>query len=516
MPLLGVAWITPSPLEMNCMSPIDVTSSTSSVLRSHVHSVVLEAEEAAPGWALAAPDTRADLLCALATALEAARSSLVVLAHKETHLGAQRLSGELDRTCFQLRALAGHVAGGSALKAQDDQAVALPPPMGRPRTTRVKVPLGPVAVFAASNFPFAFSVLGGDTASALAVGCPVILRAHPAHPRLSRAVFNVAHEVIRSQRLPRGLLGMVLGDATELGIELVRHPAVQAVAFTGSRQGGLALQAITQKRTPPIPFFGELGSVNPIVVLPGALVAKIDEMAAMLAQSVTLGMGQFCTRPSLLVLSGDENTTPFLEAIASRLGQAPTHPMLSPRIAAGFVEATRHWARKRDVAVLVGSSMPVPGPFMARVDAETFLGDPSLSEEVFGPALLAVVCHSSDTMSTVMAAAGGSLVHTLWGANEESPLARSLVKTALHQAGRVVFEGVPTGVAVTAAQQHGGPWPASTEPSSTSVGHHACDRFVRPVALQQAPGWVLAQYGQSTAINPLSRRSGRPQTGSSV
>lgn len=459
-----------------------------------VHELVLEAEDAAAAWALAAPDSRANLLKALALALEEARSGLVVIADEETHLGTTRLSGELDRTCFQLRSLAEHAVHGNLLKAQDDQSIALPPPAGRPRTTRVQVPLGPVAVFAASNFPFAFSVLGGDTASALAVGCPVVVRAHPAHPRLSKAVFDLAQQVIRSLQLSSGLLGLVKGDSIEDGLALVRHPAIQAVAFTGSRQGGLALQAVAQQRNPPIPFFGELGSVNPVVLVPGVLKGRVDELATQLAQSVKLGMGQFCTRPSLLVMTEDEHTAPFLDALSIQLAQGSGHPMLSPRIAAAYVEATQHLSNVSGVKVMVASPSPTPAPFMARVDAETLLANPALCEEIFGPALLAVVCRLADTMPVAMAAAGGSLVHTIWGAQTETPLTRTLVQTALQLAGRVVFEGVPTGVAVTAAQQHGGPWPSSTQPASTSVGHHACLRFVRPVALQEAPDWLLARH----------------------
>jgi NADP-dependent aldehyde dehydrogenase len=480
--------------EVNHMLSIETAlAQCSAPHAADLHSQMVESEDAAPKWARSSPETRAGLLKSLAHSLDTERATLIALADEETHLGATRLNGEVDRTCFQLQSLADHILSSTALRAQDDEAIALPPPLGRPRTTRVLVPLGPVAVFSASNFPFAFSVLGGDTASALAAGCPVVVRAHPAHPRLSRAVFEVAQRVILQMDLPPGLLGLVEGDSIQNGLDLVRHPAVQAVAFTGSRQGGLALQAAARERRQPIPFFGELGSVNPVVLMPGVLAGRTEALAEQLAASVRLGMGQFCTRPSLLILAADEHTEAFLKSLSERLEKGPVHPMLTPQIAMAYQDSTKRLANTPGVSVLVQSTHEHPAPFLARVGAETLLSNSELCEEVFGPALLVVVCQSPETMKAVMAAPGGSLVHTLWGAETASPLARCLVQASLQLAGRIVFEGVPTGVAVTGAQQHGGPWPSSTSPSTTSVGHRACDRFLRPVALQQAPAWLLAQ-----------------------
>jgi NADP-dependent aldehyde dehydrogenase len=307
-------------------------------------------------------------------------------------------------------------------------------------------------------------------------------------------VFEVAQRVILQMDLPPGLLGLVEGDSIQNGLDLVRHPVIQAVAFTGSRQGGLALQAAARTRKQPVPFFGELGSVNPVVLMPGVLAGRSEALAEQLAASVRLGMGQFCTRPSLLILATDAHSEVFIKTLSERLAETPVHAMLTPGIAAAYQDAIMRLASTPGVDVLVRSTHEQPAPFLARVDAETLLSNPELCEEVFGPALLVVVCRSPETMKTVMAAPGGSLVHTLWGAETESPLARCLVQASLQLAGRIVFEGVPTGVAVTGAQQHGGPWPSSTSPSTTSVGHRACERFLRPVALQQAPSWLLAQH----------------------
>lgn len=454
------------------------------------------ASQAAHEWSTSSAEVRAQLLRALADGLDSQREQLVALAHQETHLGAPRLNGELDRTCFQLRALAQHVAEGAVFASEQDDAVPLPPPQGRPRMLRVRVPVGPVAMFAASNFPFAFSVLGGDTASALAAGCPVVVRAHPAHPRLSRAVFQIAQAVLQQQMLPPGLIALVEGESIEIGAELVKHPAIKAVAFTGSTRGGLALEAIASHRQPPIPFFGELGSINPVVVVPGALEGRVEDLAGQIAGSVVLGMGQFCTRPGVLAMVNDEETRDFIAALAKSLSNVQLHPMLTPGIAQSFVSTTQALASLPGIRVVCASDTAAPAPFLAVLNAATFLGQPQFREEIFGPALIVVMCESQEELPAVMKAVAGSLAVTIWGADTDTPFTRRLVSDATQAAGRVLFEGVPTGVAVTRAQQHGGPWPSSTQPASTSVGLHACDRFLRPVVYQSAPQWVTSRNGR--------------------
>lgn len=473
---------------------------------SSSHDPAADAALAAPVWAAAQPLTRAALLQALAVALEQHREPLVALAHEETHLGPVRLHGELDRTCFQLRAFADYVCAGSLHAVEHDVAVDGPPPRGRPDMQRVLVPLGPVAMFAASNFPFAFSVLGGDTASALAAGCPVVVRAHPAHLRLSRAVFHRVQQVLQEQQLPSGLVGLVDGASVEHGVALVQHPAIQAVAFTGSLRGGLALQALAARRAVPIPFFGELGSVNPLLVLPAAFAAQVPEtLAAQLAASVALGMGQFCTRPGVVALVDGEVPRRFIGELARQLAAAPTHPMLTPAIAQGYLAAAQALRRSVGVHVLVEPEPDHMGPLLATVQAEHFLHPAhpaALHDEVFGPAVLVVVCKDETALAPVLASMAGSLVATLWGAETDSALARQLVAVATARAGRVLFGGVPTGVAVTRAQQHGGPWPSSTQPASTSVGLHACERFLRPVVYQSAPAWLLSGLALPPSMSP--------------
>jgi len=466
---------------------------------SLVDQAVGAADAVASEWAASTAQTRASLLRGLATGLEEARDELVALADEETHLGAGRLNGELARTAFQLRGFADHVLAGAPFAFVDDPAVPGPPPAGRPHLTRVRVPVGPVAVFSASNFPFAFSVLGGDTASALAAGCPVVVKAHPGHPRLSRRVHAVAREVLKRQGLPAGLVGLVEGDSHAVGVRLVRDSRIAAAAFTGSVRGGLALQAEANGRPRPIPFYGELGSVNPVVVLPGALDQRGDELARLLAQSITLGSGQFCTSPGVIVVFDGPAGERFVASLASALRGQEMHPMLTPTIRAGFESGVERVSKSKGIEVLLpaaSSQGPVPAPFLARTDASTFVAQEGLREEVFGPSAVVVRVGSVEDVGSVLRAVGGSLTVTIWGAEGPGPDSERVVRAAAQVAGRVLFGGVPTGVAVTGAQQHGGPFPSSTQPFTTSVGYASLDRFLRPVALQDAPPWILERGGR--------------------
>ncbi|MFG6465045.1 aldehyde dehydrogenase (NADP(+)) [Roseateles sp. BYS87W] len=454
---------------------------------------------AAGPYAALPPARRAAWLRALADALLGARDTLVPLADAETRLGTARLNGELDRTAFQLRGFATQLEQDAAHPVQDDAAIPGAPPLGRPRLTRVAVPLGPVAVFAASNFPFAFSVLGGDTASALAAGCPVVVKAHPGHPGLSQAVFSLARQCAAELGLPPGVLQLVQGAGTEVGVALVRHPAIAAVAFTGSLRGGHALWQEANARPRPIPFYGELGSLNPVVALPAALQAQGPALAAALAASLTLGCGQFCTRPGLLLVRPDDASQAFVRQLAEHLAAAAPHPMLHAGIRAGFnarvARLHGHAAVKTLVAAPAGGD--APGAHLFATDAARFIADATLRDEVFGPSCLVVTVNDLDDTLAVLAAVQGSLTVTLWGADDDTPEHRRLITAAQQLAGRVLFSGVPTGVAVTGAQQHGGPWPSSTHAASTSVGYAALDRFLRPVALQDAPAWLIDARGQA-------------------
>ncbi|CDS50864.1 Ketoglutarate semialdehyde dehydrogenase [Polaromonas sp. CG9_12] len=466
-------------------------------LHPEVDAAVALACDAAGSWAVSDGTRRAALLDGLAEALENDRAALVVLADSETHLGMARLTGELDRTCFQLRGFASLARDGGLYGRIDDAAIAGPPPAGRPHLLRVRVPVGPVAMFSASNFPFAFSVLGGDTASALAAGCPVVVKGHPAHIGLSRRVHQLAQEVLRRLELPAGLVGHLDIDSHAAGLELVGHPGIQAVAFTGSLAGGLALGQKAQSRSQPIAFYGELGSVNPVVVLPEAIGNGADALAKTLAASITQGAGQFCTSPGLVLMLDTAEARAFVEKLAAEVDQLGLHPMLSERIGQGYAQGVSALRQHPDVRALT-SAAPAQGlsrGFVGVVSAASFMADKALRHEVFGASCVCVMAASLDELCAALQAVGGSLTTTLLGADGGTARDRQIFRVAQNISGRVLFKGMPTGVAVTLAQHHGGPWPASTQPLFTSVGFTASDRFLRPVALQDAPGWLLERQG---------------------
>lgn len=461
------------------------------------------AASAFPLWQASSGAQRATLLRALAEVLESGREALVALADQETALGPVRLNGELDRTAFQLRRFADIAERGVPFDYVDDPAVAGAPPAGHPAMQRWSVPLGPVAMYAASNFPFAFSVLGGDTASALAAGCPVVIKGHPGHPQLTRKTWDLIQQVLAAQQLPAGLVGLVQGASNEVGVQLVRHPAIAAAAFTGSTRGGAALAAEAAARPHPIPFYGELGSINPVIALPAELKARGAELAATLAGSITLGCGQFCTNPGVIVLlDADADAKGSNDAFVQQLGlalagQSP-HAMLTPGMRKNFDAGVAHWGEAGATFVVheVAAAGQPPRPVLAQVSADYFIAKAALREEVFGPSSLVVRAASVAQALQVLQAVGGSLTVTVWGAQTESADVQAMVRGAMAIAGRVLFAGVPTGVAVTAAQQHGGPWPSSTRPESTSVGDAALVRFLRPVSLQDAPAWLTARQGR--------------------
>lgn len=459
----------------------------------HIDQVVERTAATAEFWAQSSAQQRAALLDGLAQALETHQPTLVSLADEETHLGVARLNGEVARTAFQLRGFANEVLSGVPFAAVDDPAIIGAPPAGRPHLKRVSEPLGTVAMYSASNFPFAFSVLGGDTASALAAGCPVVVKAHSGHPKLSRAVFDVAQGVLLEQGLPVELLGLVDNASRAGGVHLVEHPSIAAVAFTGSFQGGKALWQAANQRPRPIPFFGELGSINPLIALTDVLERDGENLAKQLAGSITLGCGQFCTSPGVILLEQGAASDRFVAHLAQALKPLPTHAMLTPGMRHGFDQGTAHLdqaAAARSLFVPRPDEGDSPAPRLFEIDAQAFIDNASLREEIFGPAAVVIKAASTVQMIEILNAIGGTLTATLWGFEHATEQTHYLYRAARRIAGRVLFSGVPTGVAVTHAQQHGGPWPASTQPQTTSVGYAALQRFLRPVALQDAPEWA--------------------------
>jgi NADP-dependent aldehyde dehydrogenase len=416
------------------------------------------------------------------------------LADAETALGLARLTGEVARTTFQLRMFASLLIDPNYLPTLHDEAVAGAPPRGRPSLRRVLVPLGPVAVFGASNFPFAFSVAGGDTASALAAGCPVVVKAHPAHPQLSEAVANEVCAALDTAGAPAGTFAVVRG--VDVGRAMVTDPRIRAAAFTGSYEGGRALFELATRRADPIPFYGELGSVNPVFVTPGAA-RRGAQLAAEYLDSLTLGAGQFCTNPGLLVIPRGG----LLEAIVDSAAGREPGTFLHEGVAKHYRERLAGLARIPGARVVVeppdgrGPGFRAPLALVA-IDAKSALRhSTALQTECFGPAGMIVEYDDEAQALTIAEAMHGCLVATVHGEPDES-LAAHLVQRLAWVAGRVVWNGWPTGVAVAPAQHHGGPHPATTNPLFTSVGGAAVDRFVRPVVFQSMPSQLMPAAGR--------------------
>lgn len=449
------------------------------------------AAHAAVGPAAAASDAvRASWLLAIADALDANVAELVAIADSETRLGTARLTGEVARTTGQLRLFARVITEGSYLEAVIDHASPASTPPS-PDLRRILRPVGPVAVFSASNFPFAFSVAGGDTASALAVGCPVIVKAHSGHLELSKRTAAIVSAALDDAGAPAGLFALVAGR--EAGTALLQDPLIKAVGFTGSIPGGRALFDLAVSRPEPIPFYGELGSLNPVVITPEALAARGSQLAAALAGSFTMGAGQFCTKPGLVFIPAG---TRFGAEVAVECIGKGAAPMLTDRIAAAYPAGLASLAAQPGVTVLSGTTeqdaeAEGAAPVVFSTTAASVIARPAeLLEECFGPTTLLIEYSDDAELSAALALVPGSLTATVHAEDGED--ISGLVDQLTGLAGRVLFGGWPTGVSVNWAQQHGGPYPATTS-LFTSVGATAVRRFQRPVAYQDAPEALLPE-----------------------
>lgn len=461
----------------------------------------LAAEAAAPFAALS-PSVRADFLEAVAAEIEAIGDPLLERASAETALAIPRLTGERARTCGQLRMFAALVREGSWVDARVDHAQPDRKPLPKVDLRRMLRPIGPVAVFGASNFPLAFSVAGGDTASAWAAGCPVVVKAHMAHPGTSELVADAIARVVQRMGLPEGVFSMVHG-ANEVGGHLVKHPAIRAVGFTGSLAGGRALFDLANARPTPIPVFAEMGSVNPIFVLPGALRSGAD-WATAYAESLSLGLGQFCTNPGVVVGLSSVEFEAFLTKASDVLRGVPAGDMLTSGIADHYRKGTGALAEHRQVKTVVCPSN-TPGnavlPALFRTTAREFLADPTLRGEVFGPAGIAVVADSEEEMLEVARQIEGQLTASVLVGDDD---ASALLAILADRAGRLIYNGFPTGVEVCPSMQHGGPYPASTDSRFTSVGTAGIFRWARPVSYQNTPEALLPEELKES--NPLGIR----------
>lgn len=470
------------------------------------HEVDIAAQLANTAFLAAAstdPNTRASWLEAIAASLRVNSRELVELADVESHLGETRLSGELNRTAFQLDLFAEEVRSGLILDATVDHADDSWGMGPRPDIRRVNVPLGAVGVFGASNFPFAFSVIGGDSASALAAGCSVIHKIHSAHRELALRTAEIVVVALESVNAPTGLFQIV--DGREAAIALVEHPLIKAVGFTGSTEVGRSLFDRAAARPEPIPFYGELGSINPVFVMPNAWRDRQDEIIDGYAASFTLGMGQLCTKPGVLLVP-DTNRENLAERLRAALAKAPTGKMLSPGLRAAFGTSRDAMAGLPGIETLVdGADSEVPEPTVFDTDTASVMSSPEiLTREVFGPATVLIRYKDVGELRQLVGHLKGQLTATIQA--DPSDEAAELVELLCGKSGRVLWNGWPTGVTVSYAQHHGGPYPASTASNTTSVGTSAARRFVRPVAFQGFPDDALPQTLQEKNPWGIARR----------
>lgn len=445
----------------------------------------------------ASPRVRAAFLRAIGEEILALGDGLLERTAAETGLPPARLQSERGRTIWQLEHCAQVIEEGSWVEARIDRALPQRTPLPRPDLRCMLVPLGPVAVFGASNFPYAYSVAGGDTASALAAGCAVVVKAHPAHPGTSELVGRAVHAAVLRCGVPAGVFSLVHGRSNRIGAALVEHPAIAAVGFTGSHQGGRSLFDLASRRPHPIPVYAEMGSVNPVFVLPGAAVARGSAIAEKLAASAMMAAGQFCTSPGVMVLPGGEAGEAIARDLARRMAAADQGTMVHCSLAQAHARRLADVCAVQGVEVLASAAAPATaagvGALVLRCPLSTWLANESVRHEIFGPATVVLHCATADDYAAVARSLDGQLTATVHADPADEALAGGLLDLLALRAGRLVWNGVPTGVEVTHAMVHGGPWPASSEPRTTSVGSAALGRWVRPVAWQDVPQALLPQ-----------------------
>lgn len=472
---------------------------------AEIHQAVELARSAFASYRFATGLQKAAFLRAIAEGIENLGEELVKTVMLESGLPEGRVTSERSRTCSQLRLFADLVEEGSWVEAVIDHGDPGRHPVPKPDVRRMLVPLGPVVVFTASNFPLAFAVAGGDTAAALAAGCPVIVKGHEAHPATDALVARAIQRVARQLGMPDGVFSFILGDY-ETGQALVAHPGVAAVAFTGSYSGGKALFDLANRRTRPIPVFAEMGSINPVVLMPLYVQRHVEQLAAQLVGSVTLGAGQFCTNPGLILLP-KAMEAPLAEALLQALKQVAPQCMLNEKIFERYFASLRNLLGSGAVEVLFSPSENGPDavrPTVAKTTAEAFVQHPLLHEEVFGPFTLLVSWRTEAELLEVVRTLEGQLTATLFAEAEELHQQQTLLAALREIAGRLIINGVPTGVEVCHAMHHGGPWPATTDSRFTSVGTGAIRRFARPVAFQNFPDELLPDALKEA--NPLGIR----------
>ena len=443
-------------------------------------------------------------LYTIAGEIEAIGDTLLQTASEETNLPIARFVGERMRTCSQLRSFGDLVAEGSWVEAVIDTAIPDRKPLPRPDMRKMTIPIGPIVVFGASNFPLAYSTAGGDTASALASGCPVIVKGHPSHPRTSKLVANAIHSAIKKCGLHPSIFQHVEGDSFEIGKILTQHPLTAGVGFTGSLTGGRAIYNYAQQREVPIPVFSEMGSTNPVILLKDTINHNAPDIAKAFSGSITMGVGQFCTNPGTMLGIKSSALNHFTSLLALELSMTPSYKMLSASIHHNYNASLDKVLYDKGVETVYhahASEELQASPVLARVSGTTFLLNPDLHHEVFGPFSLIVVCDNKKQLIEVWQTLKGQLTTTIMGSEKDLEEHQDLINTARNIAGRIVFNGIPTGVEVSNATVHGGQYPATTDSRFTSVGMDAIKRWVRPICWQDCPEQLLPPELKSD--NPL-------------
>lgn len=460
-----------------------------------VNNAFNKADEAFKIFKQSATEDRALFLEKIADEMEALGDMLVKRASIETGLPEARIIGERGRTTGQLRMFANYIREGSYVEASIDTALPDRAPIPRPDLRKMMVPLGPVVVFGASNFPLAYSVAGGDTAAALAAGCPVLVKAHPGHPGTSALVGGAIIKAAKETGMPDGVFSLLFDSGFAVGKALVGHPTAKAVGFTGSLAGGRALFDIAAQRDSPIPVFAEMGSINPSILLPQALKQRAQQVADSYAGSITLGAGQFCTNPGLIIGTAGDGLDSFITQLAEGIAKSQPATMLHSGISQAYRSKSQAMTEQFGVDFISkaeGDAAHSKGqPTLAKAPGAEFLKNPNLHEEVFGPFSLIIECKDKDELEKCCAALSGQLTITIIGEKEEFSDYKNLLIELQEKAGRVIFNGVPTGVEVCPSMVHGGPYPATTDSRFTAVGVNSIKRFLRPVSFQDAPETML-------------------------
>lgn len=452
------------------------------------------AEDAFLSYSATTSKERAAFLNAIADEIDARIDALAEIGSQETGLPDARLRGETGRTSGQLRMFAAHILDGAYLDARHDAALPDRTPLPRSDLRMIQRPIGPVAVFGASNFPLAFSTAGGDTASALAAGCPVVVRGHHAHPGTAEIVAVAINAAITSCGIDAGVFSLIQGGGLEVGQALVQHPLIKAVGFTGSLRGGRALFDLCAQRPEPIPFFGELGSINPVFLLPAAVAARGADIGKGWAASLMMGAGQFCTNPGVVVVLDGPSADTFRDAAVEALQQGPAQTTLTTGIADAYFDGRDRVSATKGTTTLVTSERTDKRnvtPSVFETTGAQWLASDALAHEVFGPLGIIVRVADMDEMRTVARGLEGQLTCTLQLDADDTDAAKSLMPVLERKAGRILANGYPTGVEVSSAMVHGGPYPASTNFGATSVGTMAIRRFLRPVCYQDLPAALL-------------------------